>query len=204
MTKPCRFVVLGVGGSYTLSVIKALIDRSYNPLVYFQPGTKTQQQYSNFANIELEINKPRNELTELLEKFFIPVYFQTQGDIAKRIQQLQVEFLLVACWPELLSGRTIHSVTKAALNVHPSLLPRYRGPDPIQTQLDINDFNFGVTLHLLNNQFDAGDIVLQQSVNPENRDRASIEKIAAEIGAELFIQAMNTYENPGWELNKQT
>lgn len=204
MTNHGRFVVLGIGGAFTFNVIKTLTDQEYYPLAYFQSGAEPQRQKNKFAGIELEIIQPSNELNELLETHSIPVYFQSKGDMAKRIQQLQAEFLLVACWPELLSGKVLNSVSKAALNLHPSLLPLYRGADPIQKQLDVNDFNFGVTLHLLNNQFDAGDIVLQQSIHVgKHPEKTMIEIESARKGATLFIQAINTHLYPGWILINQ-
>jgi len=49
------------------------------------------------------------------------------------------------------------------LNLHPSMLPRWRGPDPVRRALLAGDARVGVTLHLLTHEFDAGDIIWQQA-----------------------------------------
>lgn len=204
MTDQQRFVVLGTGGTFTFNVLQTLIKQNYLPLAYIQSGNRPQNNQSSFANIELEVKKPRSDLSQILETQNIPVYFQAQTKLPELIQQLKAEFLLVACWPELLSNEILHSISTAALNLHPSLLPKFRGADPVAEQLLKKDYNFGISLHLLSNSFDSGDIVLQQALKiDENLDKTVIEITAAKKGAALFIQAINTYEKPGWKLVRQ-
>ena len=203
MTSRHSFIVLGTGGEFTYNVIQTLIKKNYKPLVYIQSGNNPRQQGS-FENIELEILKPQGNLTQLLKLGNIPFHYQSQIEIIKFIQQLKVEFLLVACWPQLIPGKVLQSVSKAALNLHPSLLPDFRGIDPVGDQLKQKNNNFGISLHLINETYDSGDIVLQQELSiKKNIDKISIETSAARKGAELFIQAINTYEKPGWQLVRQ-
>lgn len=205
MTNHHRFIILGTGGTFTFNVLKNLIKQNYKPLAYIQYGNSPEQNQTTFAEIKLEINKPRNTLSQLLKVQNIPVHFQQQTKISQFIKQLKAEFLLVACWPELIADDILSSVSKAALNLHPSLLPRYRGFDPVSDQIAAKDYNFGISLHLLNNEFDTGDIVLQQTIEIQlQTEKKVIEIKAATQGAALFIKAINSYKHPGWTLIKQS
>ena len=120
------------------------------------------------------------------------------------LQQQEIEFILVVCWPYLIDEEVINSVSKGALNLHPSLLPNFRGPDPVGEQLEAFDVKFGVTLHLLNSQFDQGDIVAQAEL-PHPQDlyqRVSLERACAQLGSRLFIDALNGYD-AGWRTTPQ-
>ncbi|MBT3206235.1 MAG: hypothetical protein HOM14_02230 [Gammaproteobacteria bacterium] len=204
MTEPYRFVVLGTGGDFTFKVLQTLIKQNMRPVAYIQSGNKPQQDQSSFADIKLEVNKPQNDLLQLLSSNNIPVFYGSEIELSHQIKSLKAEFLLVACWQKLLSNEVLNSVSKAALNLHPSLLPKYRGVDPIGEQLLAKDYNFGISLHLLNEHFDKGDIVLQKPLNIKTPYlRHGINNLSAETGAYLFIEALKLNSTTEWVLTKQ-
>ncbi len=127
-----------------------------------------------------------------------------QESCARMLRGRGYDFMLVACWPYLLGQALRESVAGAALNLHPSLLPAYRGADPIGDQFEARDYRFGVTLHELDAGFDTGDIVAQQALPAMDAtpSRAEVERRCAEIGAGLFMQALATY--PDWRRRAQT
>ncbi len=124
-----------------------------------------------------------------------------QEQFAARFAARRIDFILVACWPYLIGAALLGAARKAALNLHPSLLPAYRGADPLGAQLAAGDSNFGVTLHLLDAQFDHGDIVAQDRIEPAPA-RATLERRCAERGAELFVDAAARFDD-GWTLRRQ-
>ena len=73
------------------------------------------------------------------------------------------DFLISCCYDRIFSGFIISSPWIAALNVHPSLLPLYRGIKPLENAVANGDTEIGVTLHELITEIDAGDIILQTS-----------------------------------------
>ena len=84
------------------------------------------------------------------------------------------------------------------------MLPDYRGRYPVIDQLNADETRFGVSLHLIDDEFDRGDIVLQQDFELEPPvSRRRIEKRAARLGAELFLQALDSHARPGWQLIRQ-
>ncbi len=205
MTDPHRFAVLGTGGGFTFKVLQTLIKQDVKPVAYIQSGNKPQQDQSSFAEIELEINRPKSDLLQLLSSHNIPVFYDSAIELSEQIKTLKAKFLLVACWPKLLTKAVLNSVSTAALNLHPSLLPRYRGVDPIGDQLSAKDYDFGITLHLLDEGFDTGDIVLQSSINIKPPYfQNEINSLCAETGARLFIEGLNLYTTTGWSLTEQS
>ncbi len=67
-------------------------------------------------------------------------------------------------------GSWIDSVAEGAIGVHPSLLPKYRGPDPFYAVIDAGETVTGVTLHRLTAEYDRGDILAQRSLEIGRRN----------------------------------
>ncbi|MDH5326918.1 MAG: formyltransferase family protein [Gammaproteobacteria bacterium] len=75
------------------------------------------------------------------------------------------DFLVTACFPYLLPQRLINMAQVAALNLHPSLLPGYRGPHPVFWQLRHGANTVGISLHFLEPEVDAGALLAQSTVD---------------------------------------
>lgn len=88
----------------------------------------------------------------------------------KLMVSLNVDLIIVGTWKELILPKTYNIPKIATVNVHPSLLPKYRGPNPyIQTILHGEEYS-GVTIHLVNDEYDAGAILKQEKVRIYNED----------------------------------
>jgi methionyl-tRNA formyltransferase len=82
------------------------------------------------------------------------------------------------------------------LNIHPSLLPRYRGAAPIQHALLAGERETGVTIIFLSEQVDAGDIVAQETVSiGEDETADELSDRLAEVGARLVLSALTSIGN---------
>lgn len=138
-----------------------------------------------------------------IQMIYLPEFSQTSE--AWKIARLEADFLLVACWPYLLGAEIVGAVGKAALNLHPSILPKYRGADPVAEQIRHQEKELGVTLHLLSQKFDRGDIVAQAGLELGTTfpRRDLIETQAARIGTDLFIKAIQGFGGSGWRTRAQ-
>ncbi len=86
-------------------------------------------------------------------------------EFKREILRLNADIILVGTWREKLKKEIIDLPKIASINVHPSLLPEYRGPNPyIQTILH-GEKQSGVTFHLMSEEFDKGAILAQQKVD---------------------------------------
>jgi methionyl-tRNA formyltransferase len=72
---------------------------------------------------------------------------------------------LVASYGKIVPRRIIDLPKHKTLNIHPSLLPKYRGPSPIQQQIINNDNNVGVSLMLIDEQIDHGPIIASRKID---------------------------------------
>lgn len=78
--------------------------------------------------------------------------------------KLNADILLVGTWRERLKKDIIDTPTIASVNVHPSFLPKYRGPNPYLQTILHNEKKSGVTFHLIDENFDKGNILIQKEI----------------------------------------
>lgn len=84
--------------------------------------------------------------------------------LKKELLKYQPDFIFVASWSEKLKKEIIDLPKIATINVHPSLLPKYRGPNPYTRTIMNQETKTGVTFHLVNEFWDKGEILLQKEV----------------------------------------
>jgi methionyl-tRNA formyltransferase len=108
-----------------------------------------------------------------------------------RLRQVGAEGMALAAFAALVPDNILSLAPRGILNVHPSLLPRWRGAAPIQSALLAGDRETGVSIIRLVTALDAGPIFLQERVPiaPED-DYLSLEPRLASLGAELLVRAL--------------
>ena len=74
------------------------------------------------------------------------------------------DLIILAGYMRILSPKFVQTFERRIINVHPSLLPKYKGIDAIQQALDSGDDTTGCTVHYVNEELDSGDIILQSKV----------------------------------------
>ncbi len=111
-------------------------------------------------------------------------------DIVEQCELYSIDVILMSCYRKRLPDEIIDLAALGCYNMHPSLLPRFRGPEPIFWQMKSAD-DIGVSWHQVVNNFDAGDIVAQQKVYPEEGAKYSeISLQLAETGAVLMLELL--------------
>lgn len=125
---------------------------------------------------------PRFAVRSLRDASALPKLMATEPDL-----------ITVACFPWLIPAELVGTATLAAINVHPSLLPRWRGADPLFWTFHAGDTESGVTLHLLDAAFDTGPILDQRTVTIDaGESLPSLERRLAAIGGSLLIDLART------------
>jgi len=100
---------------------------------------------------------------------------------------------IVASYGKIIPGEIINSFPLGILNIHPSLLPKYRGPSPIQTQILNGETETGVTIMKIDDQVDHGPILVNQKSNIKDQKYGELLNELAELGAELLVKILPDY-----------
>jgi methionyl-tRNA formyltransferase len=111
-----------------------------------------------------------------------------------RVQSWQPDVVVVAAYGQLLPPDLLHSPTHGCVNVHTSLLPRWRGAAPIQWAIASGDSETGVTLMILEEGLDTGPIVTQSKTPIDDSDTGqSLHDRLAQLGADLLTKSLLDY-----------
>ncbi len=124
----------------------------------------------------------------------IPV-FQPESiktnEVALRLKELNPDFLVVAAFGRILSEDLLAIPGYGAVNIHASLLPRYRGPAPIQWAIINGEKETGVTTMLMDRGLDTGDILLSEKTAISEKDTSStLHDRLALMGASLVVETL--------------
>jgi methionyl-tRNA formyltransferase len=112
-------------------------------------------------------------------------------DALNRAMALEPDILLVACFPMILNAQWLNVARQMCLNLHPSVLPSYRGPTPLFWQFREGERESGVTLHIIEEDIDAGDIVAQGVMPlPVGARFSELNAQLAETGAALVVDTL--------------
>ena len=90
--------------------------------------------------------------------------------ISITFQALEVDLIVMAGWMRIVGKELIDSFSDRIINIHPSLLPKYKGLNAVQQALDSKDKTTGCTVHLVTEELDSGKILHQASVPIEEDD----------------------------------
>jgi len=139
-------------------------------------------------------NGDDKRLTEFVSRKGIPSFNSIRDYIASRLER--PDFLAVYSLHKKLSSDELSFPKKAAVNLHPSLLPAYRGPNPWFWQYYDGVKTSGFTTYKMTEKMDSGDILCQEKfvLNYKMSQRVFSEKMIAEIGAPLLCSSIINYE----------
>lgn len=136
------------------------------------------------------------EIVALAWEQHIPVYQVsrlTASEVAQALAQWQADVACVACFPWRIPASLLRVPPHGFLNVHPSLLPDYRGPYPLFWMFRNGEQRFGVTIHLMDEHLDTGDIVAQAEVDlPDGVSGEEADRVLAQYGGELLAEVLES------------
>lgn len=114
---------------------------------------KSHPSYSNFRSFVKKHDLNFIEYENLDDAIFI-----------KKIRDIRADIAIVCSFNYKIPKIMLDSVKDGFINVHPSLLPKYRGPNPYSAAIINNEKETGVTLHYMDESFDTGDIIVQKKI----------------------------------------
>jgi methionyl-tRNA formyltransferase len=120
------------------------------------------------------------------------------------VKGLNVDLIVACIFPQILKAAILQTPRLGALNCHPSLLPRYAGPQPGFWMIKNGESVAGVTVHVMTEKIDAGDIVAQQElIIGENENTGQLSQRQHYAAAALLTEAVNAMAQGTIDLKPQ-
>lgn len=125
---------------------------------------------------------------------FQPVKIKTEESVAE-LSKYEADIFVVAAFGQILSKEILDMPRYGCVNIHASLLPKYRGAAPIQWAVIDGEEKTGVTIMQMNEGLDTGDILMQEIVVLDKKETGEslFDKLAV-CGAELIVKALAEIE----------
>lgn len=118
-----------------------------------------------------------------------PVRMRKDPDFAGRLKEIQPDLNVVVAYGQIIPAEITNLPRYNSINLHFSLLPKYRGASPVQWALLNGEAKTGITIFELNERMDEGDILAQEEVDIfPGEDSAMLESRLAQYGADLLIR----------------
>ncbi|KRL64643.1 methionyl-tRNA formyltransferase [Lentilactobacillus diolivorans DSM 14421] len=171
--------------SFAVPILQGLVDSKYKVLAAVtQPdrpvGRKHRIQQSPVKQLALKLGIPVLQPEKL-----------SGSDELQQVIDLHADLIITAAFGQFLPTRMLQSVKVAAVNVHGSLLPKYRGGAPVQYAIMNGDHETGISLIYMVKKMDAGDILAQQAIPiTKNDDTESMFAKLSIVGRNLLLDTL--------------
>ncbi len=187
MKKKFKIVFLGTP-QFSVPALDALHENNYDvAMVVTAPdrprGRGRKVTPSAVKQMALDLGYPVSQ----------PASIKTE-EFAGKIEDLKPDFLVVIAFGRILSEKLIALPRFGTINIHASLLPKYRGPAPIQWAIINGEKETGVCSMLMVKELDAGDVLLsaKEGINPDDTAGTLYERLALK-GAAILIDTLKAF-----------
>lgn len=125
-------------------------------------------------------------------------------EAVKFLKGAKPDLFVVIAYGQILSSAVLDIPKIFSVNLHASLLPKYRGAAPINWAIINGEKQTGLTIIKMNERMDAGEVILKKTISVESLDTAvTLEKKLAIEGAALLLECLKRIENNTFELLPQ-
>jgi len=164
---PLPIVVLVSGSG---SNLQAIIDRIEDKRLNAKICAVISNQPAAYG---LERAKKANIPTQIIEHKLYDSRESFDAELTQCIEQFQPELIVLAGFMRILTDDFVNHFYGKMINIHPSLLPKYRGLHTHKRALEAGDSEHGVTIHYVSAELDGGPIILQKTVPVLSTDSES-------------------------------
>ncbi len=209
-----RVIYLGTLGEFSRVPFVALLEAGIDVcgvIVLAAPSTDLESiaPLTPFHQSPLPIVNPfiGRSLIHLAWERQIPVYEVKRlraPMTLSAISFLQPDVACVACFRKRIPAAVLRLPRFGFLNLHPSLLPHYRGPHPLFWMFRNGEVHTGVTIHFMDEELDTGDIVLQAPLDfPDGVSGEEADRLCATLGGRLMVDVIRALKEGTVERRRQ-
>ena len=119
-----------------------------------------------------------------------PEKVKKNPELVEQLQQIAPDFIVVAAYGKILPKEILEIPAFGCINIHGSLLPKYRGAAPIQRAVLNGDPESGITIMYMAEACDAGDILAQKAISIEGKTSEQVFEELSALGADLLAESL--------------
>jgi len=177
---------------YTSVVIESLLEKGHKVLLIISP------RYRNDNYKVLEETASRYNITFIIDENV------NSGRIKDQLEKTRPDLIIAVHLRKILHREIFCLAAKGAINVHPSLLPKYRGLSPQHQAILHGDNESGVTVHFIDEDVDTGEIIIQKKFPVLKDDYIlQIQSKMLVIYKEIVVEALHIIEEGSFKPVKQ-
>lgn len=181
-----RIVFMGTP-DFAVSSLKSLIEAKYNVVGVFtnpdkQKGRGLKVEYSEVKKYALDNNI----------EVYQPIKLRNNEGVIEKLKYFAPDVICVTAYGKILPKEVLDFPKYGCINVHGSLLPKYRGAAPIQFAIINGDNKTGITTMYMDEGMDTGDMLLKESIDvTEEDDFLVVHDKLKKVGGELLVKTLN-------------
>jgi methionyl-tRNA formyltransferase len=175
---------------FAVTPLKTLLNSGYEVLaVVTQPDRQSGRgRHISACPVKIEAQKSGIETLQPLKV--------RNTEFLEKLRSINPSVIVVAAYGQILPPEIIHLPAFGCVNIHASLLPKYRGAAPVNWSIINGEKKTGITTMLMDEGMDTGPILLQEEVEITSDDTAgSLSGKLSKIGSDLLIHTLKALEN---------
>lgn len=183
---------------FAVSTLKSIIEAGHEVI-----GVVTQPDKARGRGGKMSFSAVKEAALEYNLDVYQPIKVR-EPEFVQKVGELQPEVIVVAAFGQILPKKLLDIPPYGCINVHASLLPKYRGAAPIQAAIINGDNETGITIMYMDVKLDTGDMILQESIPITKEDTGgSLHDKLALLGGRLLVKALDKLKDGSAERTPQ-
>ena len=182
MSETLKIVYMGTP-EFAVPPLKALVNSGYDiSLVVTQPDK------AKGRGKKLQPTPVKEEALSQGLNVSQPEKIRSNDEFLEKLRDISPDIIILAAYGKILPKELLDIPSSGCINIHASLLPRFRGAAPIQRAILEGDERTGITLMYMEEGLDTGDMIAKSETNIGNKTADELHDELADMGAELLIE----------------
>lgn len=192
-----RIVFMGTP-QFAVPCLKMLVSKKYNVVAVFTQPDRPKGRGNKILQTAIKKEAQKHNI-----EVFQPNKLN-DGKSLKTLKEIQPDLIIVVAYGQILSESTLEVPVLGCINVHASLLPKYRGAAPINWAIINGETATGITTIYMDEGLDTGDMILKDSLNiNDNMTAGELHDELSVLGAETLIKTIRLVEKAQIQRVKQ-
>jgi len=193
-----NILFIGSSGELSTQPLKRMIDSKYTLSAIACDRLQNNEAQSKNDIIDIPLyNLDSDSVSALAQYHNIPL-IELSKDYEKDIpafKALNLDLIIVSCYARKLPESILNIPKLGSVNLHPSMLPAYRGSTPLFWQYRAGEKNLSISLHKMTNEFDAGNIIAQKNFSkPDGISVFKAMSLIADVAGDLLLNSLKDFE----------